>query len=263
MKKSKYKKDYSGSQERFGYEWNKYNQIIPEYELQFLKWIFPLEKKDFKNKIVVDAGCGIGRNSYWPLIYGAKRLIAFDYDKRTVEVARKNLSNFKNAEIFFQSLYDLNLKNKADIAFSIGVIHHLENPHLAIKKLVESVKKNGIILIWVYGYEGNELIFKYINPLRRITSRLPLKITNLVAYLFSIPLYTYVKLSPQKSPYLKQLSKFRFWHTHSIVFDQLIPKIANYWKKQEALNLFKNKGLKDIRIHQVNKNSWTVIGRKE
>ena len=33
-----------GSQDRFGYEWNKYNKIIPIYETQFLKWVYPLNK---------------------------------------------------------------------------------------------------------------------------------------------------------------------------------------------------------------------------
>ncbi len=260
MKKLKYN---LGSQDRFGYEWNKFNKIIPEYELQFLKWVHPLKKEDFKNKKILDAGCGIGRNSYWPLIYGAKEIYAFDYDKRTVAVAAKNLSKFKNSKIEFNSIYNLNFKNKFNIAFSIGVIHHLENPHLAVQKLADSVKKNGIVLIWVYGYEGNEWIVKYINPIRKITSRLPLKIINLITYLFSIPLYTYTKFIPQKSPYLKQLSGFKFWHTHSIIFDQLIPRIANYWKKDEAINLLKNKGLSDINVYRVNENSWTVIGKKK
>ncbi|MCK5476399.1 MAG: methyltransferase domain-containing protein [Candidatus Aenigmarchaeota archaeon] len=251
-----------GSEERFGYEWNKYRDIIPEYEDQFKKWIFPLDKKSFNDKIVLDAGCGTGRNSHWPLIYKAKKVVAFDYDKRTVEVAKKNLNNFKNAEVLYKSIYDIDFKNKFDIVFSIGVIHHLEYPHKAVENLAKSVKKGGVVLIWVYGYEGNEWIVNYISPLRKITSRLPLKLTNLVAYLFSVPFFTFVKVIPQKKPYFKQLSNFRFWHTHSIIFDQLIPRIANYWTKKEAMDLFKNKGLEDIKAYRVNKNSWTVIGKK-
>lgn len=252
-----------GSTERFGYEWDKYSKIIPQYEEQFLKWVFPLKKEDFKNKKILDAGCGIGRNSFWPLVYGAKEVTAFDYDKRTVESAGKNLSRFKNCGVSFNSIYDIDYENKFDIAFSIGVIHHLEYPRKAVASLVRAVKRRGRVLIWVYGYEGNEWIVCYINPIRKITSKLPPKLTHWISYLFSIPLFTYVKFANPKGKYLSQLSKFKFWHMHSIVFDQLIPKIANYWKKEEALNLFKEQGLENIEIYRVNDNSWTVIGRKK
>ncbi len=252
-----------GSMERFGYEWDKYNEIIPEYELQFLKWVFPLAKRDFKGKRILDAGCGIGRNSYWPLIYGAREVIAFDYDSRTVEAAKKNLSNFKNAKVKYKSIYDIDFKNKFDISFSIGVIHHLEHPKEAVKSLAKATKKGGKVLIWVYGYEGNEWIVRYVNPIRKITSKLPIFITHMTSYAFSIPLYGYVKLFKQNKTYLKQISEFKFWHIHSIVFDQLIPKIANYWKKDEALALLEGQGLKDVKAYQVNGNSWTIIGKKK
>src|SRR3989344_134633 len=234
MKKSVYD---AGSTSRFGYEWNKYAKIIPEYELQFLKWVFPLTKKDFKGKKVLDVGCGIGRNSFWPLMYGAKEVVALDYDSRTVEVARRNLLGYKNARVIYNSVYNINFDEEFDISFSIGVIHHLESPEEAVKKMIKATKKNGKVLLWVYGYEGNEPIVKYVNPIRKITSRLPVFITYLLSYFFSTPIYFYVKLIPQKTAYFKQLSSFKFWHIHSIVFDQLLPQIANYWKKEEALAL--------------------------
>jgi len=73
-----------------------------------------------------------------------------------------------------------------------------------------------------------------------------------------------VKIFKGPGLYLKQLSNFKFWHIHSIVFDQLIPKVANYWTKQEVLNLFKDfNNLKNIEIYSVNNNSWTILGEKK
>lgn len=251
-----------GSTERFSFEWKKYPLIIPEYEMQFLRWVYPLKPKDFKGKRVLDAGCGTGRNSFWLLIYGAKEVIAFDYDREIVKVAKKNLSKFKNVRIMYKSIYDINYDKKFDIVFSIGVIHHLENPSLAIKNLIKATKKNGIVLIWVYGHEWNRLVILIINLVRFFTSKLPLEIDNIITYIISIPLFIYIKLFKQQNLYLKQLSKFRFRHIHSIVFDQLIPKISHYWKKEEALALFKSKRLTNIRIYPVNNNSWTILGKK-
>lgn len=260
MKKSKFDK---GSTDRFGYEWTKYSEIIEDYEDQFLKWAAPFKKEDFKNKKVLDGGCGTGRNSYWPLQYGAKFVEGFDFDKGTVGVAKKNLRKFKNCKISYNSLYEIEYDEEFDIAFSIGVIHHLEKPKEAVKNLVKATKSGGKTFIWVYGYEGNEWIVKYINPIRKITSKLPVWMVSLLANAFSIPLYIYVRLIPQRHPYMGQISKFRFWHLHSIVFDQLIPKIANYWKKEEALELFAGLDVKDVKAHRVNNNSWTVVGTKK
>ena len=255
------KKD-KGSTDRFGYEWKNYPQIVPEYELQFLKWVYPLTKESFKSKKILDAGCGTGRNSFWPLIYGAKQATSFDYDERTVQAAKNNLKKFQNAKVEFNSIYNIDYENEFDITFSIGVIHHLEFPRKAIAALVKATKPKGKVLIWVYGYENNEWIVKYINPIRKITSKLPTKLTHIITHGFSIPLYFYVKIFNQKHPYMKQVSRFRFWHLHSIVFDQLIPKIANYWKKEEVQSLFENQNLKNIQIFRVNNNSWTIIGEK-
>jgi SAM-dependent methyltransferase len=64
--------DIEGSPDRFGYEWGKYCEILPIYQEQFDRWTSPLiNKSEWKEKKFLDVGCGIGRNSYWPLIYGA------------------------------------------------------------------------------------------------------------------------------------------------------------------------------------------------
>ena len=248
--------------ERFSYEWVKFNKIVSDYEIQFLKWIHILKPKDFKDKRILDAGCGIGRNSYWPLLYGAKEVIAFDHDRNIVKVARKNLSNFKNVKIYYQSIYRMKYKDFFDIAFSIGVVHHLKYPQKAITNLINSVKKNGTILIWVYSKEGNERIVGIVNLLRYFTSRLPLQVADILSYLLTAFLLVYLKIIKQTNPYFQQISKFKFWHIRSIVFDQLIPQIANYWSRDEVLAFFKDKRLKNIKIFRVNNNSWTVTAQK-
>lgn len=252
-----------GSVERFGYEWSRYAELDANYEVQFRKWVAPLEPSFFAGKKVLDAGCGMGRNSYWPLKYGAKEVVAFDFDKRTVEAAQANLKEFKNARIEFADIYSLPYENEFDLVFSIGVIHHLEKPELAIKNLAKAVKSGGTVLMWVYGYEGNEWIVKYVSPIRKaITSKLPPGLLHFLTYFVSIPFFVFVTLIPTKNSYLAQLKKFKFKHIHSIIFDQLLPRIANYWTQEEARKLFLIVGLKGVEVHPCNNNSWTVIGRK-
>lgn len=253
-----------GSEKRFGYEWGKYHQIDKNYEKQFQGWISPFEPKIFENKKVLDAGCGMARNSYWALRYGTKELVAFDCDQQSVEAAKRNLAHFNNAKILFKSVYDIDWQDKFDVAFCIGVIHHLENPDLAIRNLIRAVKPGGLVLIWVYGYENNQWIVKWVNPLRiHFTSKLPISLLHFISYFLSFPLYFFVRIFPQKSLYLKQIRQFEFFHLHSIVFDQLLPEIANYYKKEEAEKLLTTHNLDNIGISHTNQNSWTVWGYKK
>jgi hypothetical protein len=46
------------------------------------------------------------------------------------------------------------------------------------------------------------------------------------------------------------------------VFDQLLPRIANYWPREKVEELMSNAGLIDIRLSWVNEISWSVIGTK-
>src|SRR3989338_4637337 len=109
------------SSERFGYEWQKYPALTPDYEEQFRAWISPLGQEDFVGKSFLDAGCGMGRNSYWPLEWGAAKAVAFDFDRRSVDAASRNLSAFPQAQVMFKSIYDISWSSEFDVAFSIGV----------------------------------------------------------------------------------------------------------------------------------------------
>lgn len=81
------KVDSRGSSDRFGYEWAVYSEILPDYEEQFRRWTPRLGPEDWKGKTFLDVGCGMGRNSYWPMRYGAAGGAAVDIDERPLESA--------------------------------------------------------------------------------------------------------------------------------------------------------------------------------
>src|SRR3989338_10853098 len=123
------------SQHRFGYEWDRYSRMTSDYEPQFRNWTHPMTPEDWKGLRVLDAGCGMGRNSYWPMRWGAASVTAFDYDERSVARAQETLKEFPNARVLFSSIYDIKWKNEFDVAFAIGVIYNLSAapPHMMNK----------------------------------------------------------------------------------------------------------------------------------
>lgn len=252
-------------EQRFGYQWDKYGQVTDQYRNQFINWTFPLVEKDWQAKQIMDVGCGMGRNSLWPMEWGAEGGVAFDYDHRSVARAKENLARYPNLEVQYLSAYDIQWINRFDIAFSIGVIHHLEHPKLAVQKMVQSLRSGGLLHLWVYCYEGNEWIVKWVNPIRKlVTSRLPIEMVHALSYLVSVPLFLFTKIFSNWNKYINQLSGFKYWHIHSIVFDQLHPPIANYWTKEEVFGLIKDLDLKDVRvISPPNKMGWILQAIKK
>jgi len=253
------------STERFGYEWNKYSHMDQNYEKQIKNWVSPLTPDDFKNKSILDAGCGMGRNSFWALKWGASELTAFDFDERSIKAAKNTLKDFSNVKIEFRDINKIDWTEKFDLGFSIGVVHHLNNPELAIRNLFRSIKPGGKLLLWVYSFEGNEWIVKYINPIRiNFTSKLPLPLVHFLSYFASIPLWAITRFYKNKPGYFGQLSNFKLDHITSIVFDQLIPSVANYWSRTDIENLLKNSEIEKYSINQPpNKCGWTVIIEKK
>lgn len=256
-------RDEQGSPTRFGFEWTKYNSLTPQYREQFIKWISAFGEQNLKGLYIVDAGCGMGRNSYWANEFGARKIFAFDVEGSTVEVAKKNLASTSGVTVSQMSIYNCVLPNdeKADLVFSIGVIHHLIDPVLALTSLKNLVKPGGALLIWVYGKEGNVNLLRLLKPIRMITRKTPMYVLSKITSFLTIFLFLYLKSPLPKNSYFEFISKFQFWHLNSILLDQFLPKIAHYWTRDEVHQLLKDAGLKDIKIKAVNGMSWSAVGK--
>jgi SAM-dependent methyltransferase len=253
----------AGATDRFGYAWQTYTDLLPAYEEQFRRWTVLLTPEDWKDKDFLDVGCGMGRNSYWPLTYGARSCVATDMDRRTVSAAANTLRKFPNAEVRQVSVYEIPWRNRFDITFSIGVIHHLEFPALALGRMVAATKPGGKVLIWVYGRENNDWIVRIFDPLRKaIFSRMPVAIVHHLSIYPTAALWLLLRIGIGRIAYFRLLQQLTFRHLRSIVFDQMIPKIAHYWPRDTVHCLMEEAGMVDIRLAWVNEMSWTAIGTR-
>jgi SAM-dependent methyltransferase len=253
----------TGSSDRFGYEWARYAELKPAYEEQFRRWTPFLRPDDWRGMSFLDVGCGMGRNSYWPMHYGAVGGLAVDIDERSLESARRTLAGYPAVEVRRCSAYDLAEQDRFDIAFSIGVIHHLEDPDRALANMVRAVKPGGRVLIWVYGLENNRWIVHGLTPVRRVLfSRLPIGVTHALSWLPAAALWALLRLGLSRIEYFRLIRGFDFAHLRSIVFDQMLPAIAHYWSRDEVEALMCRAGLEDVQLAWVNEMSWTAIGRR-
>jgi SAM-dependent methyltransferase len=254
---------HSGSADRFGYEWGRYAELKSIYEEQFRRWTPFMTPEDWRGLRFVDVGCGMGRNSHWPMSYGAAGGLAIDIDERSLASARATLAPHPGMEVRRQSAYELNEVERFDLAFSIGVIHHLAHPETALANMVRAVKPGGRVMIWVYGRENNGWIVRFADPLRKaLFSRLPIGLVHALSLPPTALLWLALRLGLDRLEYFRLIRRFDFAHLRSIVFDQMLPKIANYWRRDEVEALMKAAGLEDVRLAWVNEISWAAIGRK-
>ena len=90
--------------------------------------------------------------------------------------------------------HEFYLKN-VDYVFSIGVIHHIIDPLPTLKNIHKSLKKNGQFVMWVYGYEGNELYYIIYKFLSIFTTKINDNLLEIVSSIINILLIPYIYIS--------------------------------------------------------------------
>jgi SAM-dependent methyltransferase len=262
--------------EAFGWQWQHFTEMHPEFEAQFLDWLHPIDPTFFEGKRVLDAGCGTGRHAYYAASYGAKEVVALDLSG-AVETARGNLAAFEDVLVVQGDLLRPPLRAVSDgggfdFVYSIGVLHHLPDPFEGFRSLVRFLRPGGTIAVWVYGYENNGFVRNVVEPLRRVSTRIPPPALRTLAWPLAIGFHglakavyrplngTSVGRALPLNEYMSSVAGFSFRQNYGIVFDQLVAPTAAYIKGSELVAWFHETGLEDVQISHRHGNSWRGHG---
>jgi len=229
------------------------------FEKRFRDRIAPFPASGLKGKAVLDAGCGVGRNSYWAASYGARNVRAVDPSLRAVNEARQVLADVAHVAVECRNLHQLSFIREFDVCFSIGAIQQLEYPHLAVGKLFQALRPGGVLVIWLPSYERKLRVSWIVHALLR---KLHPRSLRALGHLCSILLYLALKLPFPRSENLRLLKQLCFSHLHEIVVDGFPPEAPRYYEQHEVEELFTDPDLAKVEIHRNHGNGWTVICRK-
>ena len=254
----------------FGDQWHEADKSILTYgqhEDYFDKYLSPLKPEDFFDKIVIDAGCGNGRLVEFSLRYSPEIVIGIDYSD-SVEIAFNRTRHLKNVIIIQASLQSLPIKlHFADIIYSLGVVHHLEQPEKGLSELGKRLASNGKMHIWTYSHEGNELYLVLMRPMKCIASMLNNK--NLWRFSFILALLTWpyvvlcgffktlsFKFTLPLQDYMAFIRKLGFVVYKTVIHDQLVPEIAFYPTRSEIMSWIEKADLELFHLDMRTGNSW-------
>lgn len=255
---------------RFAEEWTRWKDLRAYYEEEFFAWVAPVTGEDFNGKTVFEGGCGKGRHTAIVASHGARAIVSLDLGESAF-VAFAHTRDLPNAHVIIGDLLHPPVRPVFDMAFSVGVLHHLPDPAAGFASLASRVRNGGRVFFWVYGYEGNEWITRYINPIRKaITSKLPAALLRVLCLAPSAFLWVVIKLfyrpsadgkGPKHLPYgdyFAAMHSYPFDEIHANVFDQLVTPVAFYLKEEEVRPWLSH-GLRDTLLRSHRGYSWTGL----
>jgi len=224
----------------FASSWNNLPQGSVYSTEQFEDWLLPLTKHDIRGKNVLELGCGNGSLLVHMISWDPAYLEGVDLGD-SIQSARKNMeaSRAQQWRIVQEDLVRY-ASNGFDVVYSIGVLHHLKEPHKGFEAVLRNVKAGGKFHCWVYAREGNAVVINIVDPLRKVVSRLPWWMTKyLVATPLAAPFFCYAKMLSLAHTvnFLKRLPQFdycqwiakrEFSFFRHVVFDQLVTPQTTY-----------------------------------
>lgn len=256
--------------ESFAYEW-KYIYRENNFEKNnFLHFLSPfITEADLPGKKTLDIGCGSGRFTKWAALCGAE--VAFGSDLgESVEVAYQMTHTLPNVCIVQADIYSMPCKNVFDLAYSIGVLHHLPEPQKGFLTLPKVLKSGGKMLIWVYNRRQNARALYFYEPLRAVLRHLPKPllfklcyIPGLVVHLINLfgQALSSIGLSAlaEKLPF-SYYANFPFNMKLNDAFDVLATPKSNYYNVEEIEQWFADAKLQNIRAYEHSEAGITCSG---
>jgi len=248
---------------------------------QFEDWLAPLAREDVAGKDVVELGCGNGSLLTHMAEWEPARLVGVDLGD-SVQSARENLqrSGHTTTTVLQADLVDFRSEG-FDVAYCIGVLHHLKRPQDGFNSVVANTRPGGRFHCWVYAREGNGLVRLIVEPVRTVASRLPWWVTKyLIATPLVAPYFLYAKairaLSGIGEPMRKILAvlplyEYSLWIAQRgfaffrhVAFDQLVtPQTIYVSRDMVARWLDANPRIDPDSTYIIlrNGNSWKFGGR--
>jgi SAM-dependent methyltransferase len=143
-----------------------------------------------------------------------------------------------------------------DAIYSVGVLHHTEDPDRAFENLVRLLRPGGRIIVWVYSWEGNQVTRRLVEPLRRtVLQSLPRKALWALSWSITLPallaVHTLYRLPLRALPmyeYLRRSQRLTMRKVAGNVFDKLNAPHTDFIRRERIESWLSHASLKQTHL---------------
>jgi SAM-dependent methyltransferase len=258
----------------FGEEWRRFPELHDVHGRIFDWYFAGPEPVEWKGLRVLDAGCGMGRWLHFAVKAGAE-IVGMDVSP-AVDVAavrEGDGADFVQADLRFPPF----APGSFDLVYSLGVVHHLEDPKAGVRALAGLVRPGGELRLYVYRSVDDEplprrFLLALVTAMRVITTRAPYPAVHVVAWLMAAiatPLFLWPRRLFRRWPSgdrltcglpLVHYADVPFRMLVSEQFDRLVAPIEGRFRKQDVEGWLKAVGFEVVAL--LPGLGWRAIARR-
>ncbi len=246
----------------WSYQWARYEDDQP---FLFREWIEPNRLEDFHGKFVIDAGCGPGHHVRLVAPHAA---LVTGVDLNTAAIARERTSDLANVHIEEGDVATWRPAGPADVVYCVGVIHHTDDPDATFANLLRMCRDGGRLIVWCYSEEGNALVRRIVEPMRRALLRrwsrhAVERLSAVLTGMLYLPVHTVYRLPIRGLPYHEYFANFRRlgWRRNVLnVFDKLNAPQTQFISRARVERWFAPERFGDVSITAYKGVSWRASG---
>ncbi len=263
---SRFHAAHDATRSAFTFEWLRYQVTDFDENLRFFEEATGLGRPQLNGRLVLEAGCGMGRFMEVAASHGAT-VVGLDLS-RSVERARA-ISRYSAQTDFVQG--DLTnppfAPGSFDVVYSIGVLHHTPDTREAFRAISPLVVPGGRLSVWVYRtFQPEKEVSRpkrifarlqqyFSDGMRAVTTKLPHRVLHWLC-LALVPFGFFKRLADTNrvlkyplAPFLLlPISAHRRWKVRLCdTFDWLAPRFQWKHTTAEVAGWFGDEGFSGVR----------------